>query len=39
MEGVSHVSFAVGKGTNQQLQIGILVKRTLETVVKGVMFV
>jgi hypothetical protein len=34
-----HVSFAVGKRTNQQLQIGILVKKKLEILVKGVMFV
>jgi hypothetical protein len=38
-DGRCNVSFAVGKRTNQQLQIGILVKKKLETIVKGVMFV
>jgi hypothetical protein len=36
--GRCHVCFAVGKKINQQLQIGILLKKTLEIAVKGVVF-
>jgi hypothetical protein len=38
-DGRCHVSFALGKRTNQQHQTGILVKKKLEIVVKGIMFV
>jgi hypothetical protein len=36
--GRCHVCFAVGKKTNQQLEIGILLKKKLEIVIKVVVF-